>query len=268
MVFDSAPTTPQPPRPDDWLEQRRQGVFLALAGVFIGAMAMLNIIGITHFIHIGPLALAVGVLPYPLTFLCTDLISELFGKRRASWVVWIGLLVNLLVLGTIWLGRALPSVAATSQPPWQTFTLQKPVAMPDGSLLSEQVELFDFIYSCTAGAVVASMSAYLLAQFCDVHIFHFLKRKTRGRHLWLRNNVSTMASQLIDSITVIALTFGAAFLREEKTLSTLLLLVASNYGFKLAAALLDTLPLYLGVRWLRTYLHLEPALEDWADAKG
>lgn len=256
MAVDSHVSANDSVQSGDWLEQRRQSVFLALAGLFIGAMTLLNVIGITHFIHIGPLALAVGVLPYPLTFLCTDLISELFGKRRASWVVWVGLMVNVLVVATIWLGRALPSVTTANQPPWQTFTLAKPVSMPDGRLLTEQVELFDFIYSCTAGAVVASMTAYVLAQFCDVHIFHYLKRKTRGRHLWLRNNASTMVSQLVDSVTVIGLTFGAAFLRGEKTMETLVLLVVSNYAFKLASALLDTLPFYLAVRWLRSYLQL------------
>ena len=60
---------------------RRERVFLALAGVFLCAMTMLNILGITRFVQLGPWALAVGVLPYPLTFLCTDLISELYGKN-------------------------------------------------------------------------------------------------------------------------------------------------------------------------------------------
>ena len=69
------------------LRERRERVFLLFAGVFIGSMTMLNILGITRFVHIGPLALAVGVLPYPLTFLCTDFISEFYGRRRANFVV-------------------------------------------------------------------------------------------------------------------------------------------------------------------------------------
>ena len=67
------------------LRERRERVFLVSAGIFLGSLAMLNIIGITRFVHIGPLALAVGVLPYPLTFLCTDFISEFYGRRRRSW---------------------------------------------------------------------------------------------------------------------------------------------------------------------------------------
>lgn len=228
---------------------------------------MLNIIGITRFLHIGPLALAVGVLPYPLTFLCTDLIGELYGRERASHVVWVGLAVNALIIGTLWLGQALPAVAPENQPPWQVLHFSKPVPLPDGSVLQTQGELFSLIYACTAGAVFASMAAYLAAQFCDVYLFHFWKRLTRGKHLWLRNNGSTMVSQLVDSVVVIALTFGAAFMRGEQTLRNLLLLVASNYAFKFTAALLDTGPFYLGVKFLSRYLDIDPTQEHQADAE-
>ena len=98
-------TNPLPPFAGTELRERREYVFLVLAGVFLGSMIMLNLIGITRFIHIGPLALAVGVLPYPITFFCTDLISELYGRRRASFVVWVGFGLNLFVLGTLWLGN-------------------------------------------------------------------------------------------------------------------------------------------------------------------
>jgi uncharacterized PurR-regulated membrane protein YhhQ (DUF165 family) len=80
------------------LTERRERVFLVLAGVFLSAMTLLNVIGITKFIQLGPLALAVGVLPYPLTFLCTDLISELYGKSRANFLVTVGLFINAFIL--------------------------------------------------------------------------------------------------------------------------------------------------------------------------
>ena len=83
------------------LQERRERVFLILAGVFICAMTMLNILGITRFIQLGPLALAVGVLPYPITFLCTDFISEIYGRKRANFVVWVGFGLNLFFLGVI-----------------------------------------------------------------------------------------------------------------------------------------------------------------------
>ena len=92
------------------LNERRERVFLVFAGVFLGSMTMLNILGITRFVQLGPLQLAVGVLPYPLTFLCTDFISEFYGRKRANWVVCVGLLLNALVLGFLWLGHQLPPV--------------------------------------------------------------------------------------------------------------------------------------------------------------
>ena len=80
------------------LTERRERVFIALAAVFLSAMTLLNVVGITKFIQLGPMALAVGVLPYPLTFLCTDLISELYGKARANYLVTVGLFINGFIL--------------------------------------------------------------------------------------------------------------------------------------------------------------------------
>ena len=81
------------------IQARRDFVFLALAGLFLGTLGMLNILGLTRFLELGhigswPIVVAVGALPYPITFLCTDLISELWGEKRASQVVWVGLLRN------------------------------------------------------------------------------------------------------------------------------------------------------------------------------
>lgn len=242
---------------ENQIAERRERVFLILAGTFLAAMTMLNVVGITKFIALGPLSLAVGVLPYPLTFLCTDLMSELYGKRRTNFVVWIGLFLNFFLLGIIWLGEKLPSVAAEAAPPWQVLPLASAVYLPNGESLSGQTELFHLIYACTSGAVLASMIAYLAAQFCDVQLFHYLKKLTKGKHLWLRNNGSTLISQLIDSLAVVGITFGAAFLRGEKSVQLMLILVGSNYAFKVAAALLDTIPFYFLTSYLRKYLSLE-----------
>lgn len=243
------------------LRERREAVFLVLAGIFLGAMTMLNVLGITRFIRVGPFALAVGVLPYPLTFLCTDLIGELYGRRRASLVVWVGFALNLIVLATLWLAATLPAVDTGSQPPWQVLHLSQPVVLPDGSVVEGQAELFDFLYACASGAVFASLVAYLAAQLCDVYLFHFWKRRTKGRHLWLRNNGSTMVSQLVDSVAVITITFGAAWWRGDMALATMARLIVSSYGFKVLAAAADTIPFYLGVRGLSTWLEIDPLVE-------
>lgn len=239
------------------LHERRERVFVILAGIFLGSMTMLNILGITRFIHLGPLMLAVGVLPYPLTFLCTDFISEFYGRRRANFVVWVGLLLNVFVLGFLWVGHLFPSVDAPMQPPWQTLYLAEPIALPFGGSVSE-IELFEIIFRCTRGAVLASMVAYLAAQFCDVYLFHFWKRVTHGKHLWLRNNGSTMISQLVDATAVIFVTFWGDFSTGKKTIAVMLGLIGSNYLFKVIVAALDTIPFYLGVGWLSTYLQLDP----------
>ena len=239
------------------LTERRERVFIALAAIFLSAMTLLNVVGITKFIQLGPMALAVGVLPYPLTFLCTDLISELYGKARANYLVTVGLFINGFILLVMTIGEFAPSVAPATMPPWQTLSLASPVGLPNGNEVSGDIGLFSLLYATTSGAVAASMLAYITAQYCDVHLFHFWKRVTKGKHLWIRNNFSTLVSQLVDSVMVVTVTFGAVYLAGGISLSTLLTLVASNYAFKALVALLDTLPLYYLVGKLRAYLQVD-----------
>lgn len=248
--------------PSPLIQERRERVFLILAAIFLCAMTLLNVVGITRFIQLGPLALAVGVLPYPLTFLCTDLVSELYGRARANFLVSVGLGLNVFILAILTLGNIAPAVAPEAMPPWQILSLSAPVPLPNGELVSGEVGLYQLIYATTSGAVFASMLAYIAAQYCDVQLFHFWKRLTKGKHLWLRNNFSTLLSQLVDSVMVISVTFGAVYWRGEMTFDALLILIASNYAFKALSALIDTVPLYLLVGWLRRYLLLGP--DDYA----
>ena len=125
-------------------------------------MGMLNILGLTRFLTLGtigqwPIVVAIGALPYPITFLCTDLISELWGEQKASQLVWVGLLLNGWVVFILWLGGLLPGT--------------------DG-------DVFFAVQRLAFGAVGASMVAYMVAQFTDVRLFHFWKRLTKGRALW------------------------------------------------------------------------------------
>lgn len=241
---------------DSQLQERRERVFLVLAGFFLCAMTLLNVIGITRFVQLGPMQLAVGVLAYPLTFLCTDLISELYGRARANFMVTVGLVLNVFILGVMWLGNFMPAVEPSFQPPWQAFEVVSPVSLPNGEVLSGSVELFTLIYATTAGAVFASMVAYVLAQYIDVFLFHWIKQKTDGKHLWLRNNGSTIVSQAADSIAVIGITFGASILAGDMAWKAVLVLLLSNYMFKLFAALVDTPIIYILVAKLRPYLGL------------
>ncbi|MEN7341370.1 MAG: queuosine precursor transporter [Pseudomonadota bacterium] len=242
---------------DSELQERRERVFLVLAGFFLCAMTLLNVIGITRFVQLGPLSLAAGVLPYPLTFLCTDLISELYGKRRANFMVTVGLVLNFFIIGIMWVVNAVPAVPDNALPPWQVLELAESVGLPNGDSVSGSIELFGLIYACTSGAVFASMLAYIAAQYCDVQVFHWLKKLTRGKHLWLRNNLSTLTSQLVDSIAVVSVTFGAAFIAGDFTLKAILVLIGSSYLFKMLSALIDTIPVYFLVAKLKRYLQID-----------
>ena len=235
---------------DPIIEKRRERVFLVLSGLFLGSLAMLNILGISRFLIIASwdstfgltwgewgeisFAVAVGGLPYPITFLCTDLISELYGQSRASFVVWVGVILNLWVVFILWIGGILPG--------------------------TDSPEFFH-IRSLTFGSVLASMVAYLAAQFSDVHIFHFLKSLTNGKHLWLRNNGSTLLSQLVDSTAVILITHfyaNALPINSDQSINQqLILFILTGYIFKVAVALVDTGPFYIGVHYLRKYLKID-----------
>lgn len=251
---------------DQKLINRREIVFIILAGFFLGTLAMLNILGISRYIHFTlnifgmeiPIMLFVGILPYPITFLCTDFISELYGKHRANVVVWTGLILNIWVLFILWLGGILPPV---------------PDFIPETGLpaFEEPSRSFYHIRKLTFGATTASMLAYLTAQFVDVHVFHFFKKLTKGKHLWLRNNASTLTSQMVDSVSVVLITYyyaQAIHIPEGKTvLQTLMIFILSSYIFKLTAALLDTVPFYLGVKYLSNYLQINPN-EEFAEEKS
>lgn len=240
------------------IHERRERYFIVLAGFFICCMTLLNIVGITRFIELGPLSLAVGVLPYPLTFLCTDLMSEFYGRKRANFVVTLGLVLNVFIIGFMWVAQAVPPVPLETQPPWQVIQLAESIALPSGQTLDNQVELFQLLYQCTAGAVFASMLAYIAAQYADVRLFHFFKTLTKGRHRWLRNNLSTLTSQGIDSIMVVSVTFGASLLAGNVTLKAFLILIGSNYLFKFTVALIDTLPFYWLSNLLEKRLQIDP----------
>jgi len=149
----------------------------------------------------------------------------------------------------LWLGGALPP-----EPIMDAVTGLPPIGI-HGRVFFEMKEL-------AFGAIAASMIAYLAAQFCDVRLFHFLKKVTGGKHLWIRNNGSTVISQLVDTTAVILIThFYANALPIDGQASLwpqLLTFIASGYVFKVTCALLDTIPFYIGSKWLAEYLEIDP----------
>ncbi len=281
-----------PPIDPAVLRQRRERVFLIMAGLFLGTLAMLNILGITRFIVLASwgdvdglsvfrwgepnfhprawiFAVAVGVLPYPMTFLCTDLISEFFGRKRANFVVLVGLILNVWVIFILWVGGMLPGFTPNDAPGGFPSMPEFDAAV---GAYRETGWTFFQLRTLAFGAVTASMIAYLAAQFCDVYIFHFWKRLTRGKHLWLRNNASTMVSQFIDTFAVITITHFYAHalpISDDRAIwPQLWLFIVTGYVFKFAAALIDTPVIYLAVHILKGYLRIDPTKEHMADEEG
>ena len=210
-------------------------IYLVLASIFIASLVVSNLIFQKFFSwdFLGwyDFEVSVGILPYPITFLVTDLISEIYGKKKANQVVITGIFASAFSLLIIMVSDAVPATE------WS----------PIGN------ETFHQVFGLSAVAVFASAMAYLVAQFVDIRIYHFWKVKTKGRHLWLRNNFSTITSQFLDTFSVLFLlcSFGVI----EWNLFGILLL--NGFLFKLLVALLDTPVLYFFVYRFRARFKLQ-----------
>ena len=172
-------------------------------------------------------------------------------------MVWVGVLLNGWVVFLLWLGGVLPGF--------------EPIDPATGAPMVDEagrLPVFFEVRELAFGAVAASMMAYLVAQFCDVRLFHFWKNVTEGKHLWLRNNASTMTSQMVDTTAVILITHyyaGALPINpDEPVFGQLLTFIISGYVFKLVVAAFDTIPVYFLVARLRPYLGLK-GTEEAAD---
>ena len=218
---------------------KAQQIYMVLGALFIASLVASNLIFqkffYWDFFGIHTFEISVGILPYPVTFLITDIISEVYGKKKANLVVTSGIFASFFSLLIVYLADAVPATA------WSPI---------DDSL-------FEKVFGATAIAVFASMVAYLLAQYIDIQLFHFWKRLTKGRHLWLRNNFSTFLSQFVDTFSVLFLlcSFGKI---DWELFSGLLL---SGFLFKVMVAALDTPFLYAAVYGLRNLFNLKPAEE-------
>ena len=203
--------------------------FLLLSALFVAALVTCNLIA-NKFVSVDlgfkTFRVSAGALPYPITFLVTDLLSELYGRRRANQVVFSGFFASLFVLGTLWLGAQFP-------------------AIPE-SPVDDAIYLAAFKNAWRV--IAASMTAYLVAQFVDIRLFHFWKNLTRGRHLWLRNNASTVTSQLLDSALVVAVLFAGVMPTAE-----MFELVFDLWLFKAICAFLDTPVIYAVVHAFRRF---------------
>ena len=197
-------------------------LFIILSGVFVASLVTCNLIAnkfVTVDLGFKVFIVSAGILPYPLTFLVTDLISELYGQKKANLVVFSGLIASFFVLIFLWLGGMFN-------------------AIPD-SVVDDVT--YNSVFRNAWRLIAASMVAYLVAQFIDVRIFHFWKRLTNGKHLWLRNNASTIASQLVDTTLVICILFIGVW-----SSSQIFSAIIDGWLFKMLMAFIDT-PIIYGI---------------------
>jgi len=212
-----------------------QIIYLILAALFIASLVTSNLI-FQKFFYWEPFGLyrfeiSVGILPYPITFLITDVLSEIYGKKKANQVVIAGIFASFFSMLIILVSNAAPAISNSP--------------IDDGT--------FSRVFGLSPLAVLASMLAYLAAQFIDIRIFHFWKKKTNGKHLWLRNNFSTFTSQFIDTFTVLFLLCSFNLIPWEIFVGLLL----SGFLFKILIAALDTPVLYLLVYLFRRKFNLK-----------
>ncbi|RPG51131.1 MAG: VUT family protein [Gammaproteobacteria bacterium TMED1] len=204
----------------------RELMFTILLTIFIACMAFINIVSAKLWTFMG-LTISGGIMAYWLTFPITDVVGEIYGRARAQLIVWLGFGANLLVLSMS----------------------QLAIILPPASGYTHQAEL-ETVLGAVPVIVLASLTAYLCAQSHDVWAFAFWKRVTKGRHLWLRNNLSTITSQLIDSIVFNGIAFWI-FAPVKMTFDVFITMTLGYWAFKVAIAFFDTPLVYGLVYWLR-----------------
>jgi uncharacterized integral membrane protein (TIGR00697 family) len=221
---------------------RAERAFTVLAGIFIGALVITNAIAGKFFVLFGQ-ELSCGIIAYPVTFLVTDLLSEIYGRKRANTVVVAGFVVSVFITAVVWIANHAPTYA------------ESPV----------DAESFNVVFGLLPGVVLGSMIAYLVAQLVDVQIFEFWRRLTDGKYMWLRNNGSTFFSQLVDTVLVvtIALVVWPAVDGNPATdplgFETWQGIVFGQYLFKLAIAALDTPLFYVATHYLTNWIQEDEA---------
>jgi len=199
--------------------------YIILSGIFIASLVTCNLIAnkfVTVDLGFKVFIVSAGILPYPLTFLVTDLISELYGQRKANLVVFSGFVASMFVLLFLWLGSQFEAIPS--------------------SIVNDLT--YNSVFQNAWRLIAASMVAYLFAQFIDVRIFHFWKKLTNGKHLWLRNNGSTIASQLVDTTLVICILFVGVWEVDQIKSA-----IIDGWLFKMLMAFIDT-PIIYGAIYL------------------
>ncbi len=167
----------------------RQKLFVVLAAIFVTCLVVGDLIGSKLVdVEVGSFAavISIGMIPFPVTFLLTDLLNEFYGKKVARFITWLGFSMALLTFTFLFVAVQLPFAKLTQSAEWPGVT----------------AATFDNVFAGGQRILFASMVAYLTGQFIDITVFHALKRFTQNRMLWLRATGSTLVSQLVDTAVI------------------------------------------------------------------
>ena len=213
--------------------EKSKKTYLYLAAIFIAALVVCNLIAnkfITIDLGFKTFIISAGVLPYPITFLITDILSEIYGRKKTARIVWAGFTASIFVLAVLIIAQQFNAI--------------------EGSPVDNAT--FNSVFGNSWRVIFASMTAYLCAQLVDVRIYHFWKQKTAGKHLWLRNNFSTVFSQLVDTTLVVCVLFLGV-----RSNSELIEFILDGWLFKMLCAFIDTPLLYAATAIIRNKLDLK-----------
>ena len=200
--------------------RRMVSVPFMLMGIFFVVCLIISNLLEVKIIQLGPITATAGLLVFPISYIINDCISEVWGYKKARFVIWSGFAMNFIVVGIAQLAIILPSASF-----W------------------EGGESFDFVFGMTPRIVVASLCAFLVGSFLNAYIMSKMKILSKGRHFSFRAIVSTVAGESADSIIFFPIAFGGLMEKEE-----LLLLIVTQAILK---SLYEVLVLPVTIRVVR-----------------
>ena len=209
-------------------KSKKDTVYVVLAGIFITNAVVAELIG-GKLIDVGPAVMSIGILPWPIVFVTTDLINEYFGEK----------------------GVRKLSIITASLIAYTFFVLYFAMKIPSTGISSVSTSQFNAVFGQSQLIIVGSITAFLVSQLIDVSLFHFFKRRTGNKMIWLRSTGSTVISQLFDSFIVLGIAFWLPSIMDTKTF---FLSAMTGYTVKLVIAVLMTPLIYLGHSLIEKYI--------------
>ncbi|MCP5501558.1 MAG: queuosine precursor transporter [Leptospiraceae bacterium] len=207
-------------------------LYILLSSIFISFLIMAEVTSSKLFTVFG-FVMSFGVVPFPATFIVTDLLNEYFGKKVVRFTTFIGMIMILFAFLIIIIGLNIPAM--------------------QGSPVDDVS--FERVFFNSGLIIIGSIIAYLIGQLIDIQVFHFLRKKTQGRYIWLRATGSTIISQLIDSYIVTFIAFS-----KYKTTPELFEISTTNFSYKMLVAIGITPLIYLAHFVIDKYLGEEAKL--------